>query len=149
VQQRPAALRTRAARSTVRCAAVPPAIEKVAGDQVVKVGVNGFGRIGRLVLRAAMAHPGVEIVAVNDPFVDAEYMAYMLKYDSVHGRFPHDIHGDGDGLWIDGKKVAVHAKLCVSCWLLLCLKLPPFLWMHVQLVGRCGMGCVLSGRHAV
>jgi glyceraldehyde 3-phosphate dehydrogenase len=111
VQQRPAALRTRAARSTVRCAAVPPAIEKVAGDQVVKVGVNGFGRIGRLVLRAAMAHPGVEIVAVNDPFVDAEYMAYMLKYDSVHGRFPHDIHGDGDGLWIDGKKVAVHAKL--------------------------------------
>ena len=142
---------------------------------------------GRLVLRAAIAHPGVEIVAVNDPFVDAgkwtghgrcfvvraagwlaaacavnlplhlaqqacchpcllqstwltcssmpcctghfqcqfslhtpytfhpvpiaEYMAYMLKYDSVHGRFPHDIHGDGDGLWIDGKKIAVHAKL--------------------------------------
>lgn len=41
----------------------------------------------------------------------AEYMAYMLKYDSVHGRFPHDIHGDGDGLWIDGKKIEVHAKL--------------------------------------
>lgn len=41
----------------------------------------------------------------------AEYMAYMLKYDSVHGRFPHEIHGDGDGLWIDGKKIAVHAKL--------------------------------------
>jgi len=44
-------------------------------------------------------------------FPITEYMAYMLKYDSVHGRFPHDIHGDGDGLWIDGKKIAVHAKL--------------------------------------
>ncbi len=40
-----------------------------------------------------------------------EYMAYMLKYDSVHGRFPHDIHGDDSGLWIDGKEVKVHAKL--------------------------------------
>ena len=41
----------------------------------------------------------------------AEYMAYMLKYDSVHGRFPHDIHGDDTGLYIDGKKISVHAKL--------------------------------------
>ncbi|KAL4430745.1 hypothetical protein ABPG75_006001 [Micractinium tetrahymenae] len=91
----------------------PPALAVEGGSsgQAVRVGINGFGRIGRLVLRAAMAHPGVEVVAVNDPFVDAEYMAYMLKYDSVHGRFPHDIHGDESGLWIDGKQVKVHAKL--------------------------------------
>jgi glyceraldehyde 3-phosphate dehydrogenase len=62
-------------------------------------------------MRAAMLHPGVEIVAVNDPFVDANYMAYMLKYDSVHGRFPYEIHGDESGLYIDGKKISVHAKL--------------------------------------
>lgn len=41
----------------------------------------------------------------------AEYMAYMLKYDSVHGRLPHDVHGDGSGLWIDGEQIKVHAKL--------------------------------------
>ena len=50
-------------------------------------GVNGFGRIGRLVFRASLSHPELEVVAINDPFVDAEYMAYMLKYDTVHGQF--------------------------------------------------------------
>ena len=47
--------------------------------KVAKVGINGFGRIGRLVLRAALQHEGMEVVAINDPFVDAEYMAYMFK----------------------------------------------------------------------
>lgn len=47
----------------------------------------------------------------HPPTCPPEYMAYMLKYDSVHGRFPHDIHGDASGLWIDGKEVKVHAKL--------------------------------------
>src|SRR6516162_8088972 len=54
---------------------------------VTKIGINGFGRIGRLVFRAALNNPAAKIVAINDPFLDAEYMAYMLKYDSVHGRF--------------------------------------------------------------
>src|SRR6516162_9171149 len=54
---------------------------------VTKIGINVFGRIGRLVLRAAVKNPDAKIVGVNDPFLDAEYMAYMLKYDSVHGRF--------------------------------------------------------------
>src|SRR5215471_10464165 len=54
---------------------------------MTKIGINGFGRIGRLVLRAAVNHPEAKIVGINDPFLDAEYMAYMLKYDSVHGRF--------------------------------------------------------------
>ncbi|HWB87468.1 MAG TPA: type I glyceraldehyde-3-phosphate dehydrogenase [Bryobacteraceae bacterium] len=54
---------------------------------MTKIGINGFGRIGRLVLRAAANNPEAKIVGINDPFLDAEYMAYMLKYDSVHGRF--------------------------------------------------------------
>lgn len=53
----------------------------------VKVGINGFGRIGRMVFRAAMTKPEIEIVGVNDPFIDPDYMVYMLKYDSVHGKF--------------------------------------------------------------
>src|SRR5215472_8874556 len=56
-------------------------------DTVIKIGINGFGRIGRLVFRAALNNPKTKIVGINDPFIDAEYMAYMLKYDSVHGRF--------------------------------------------------------------
>ena len=54
---------------------------------VTKIGINGFGRIGRLVFRAALNNPRARIVGINDPYIDAEYMAYMLKYDSVHGRF--------------------------------------------------------------
>jgi glyceraldehyde 3-phosphate dehydrogenase len=54
---------------------------------VIKIGINGFGRIGRLVMRSAVNHPEVKIVGINDPFLDPEYMAYMLTYDSVHGRF--------------------------------------------------------------
>ena len=54
----------------------------------IKIGINGFGRIGRLTFRAALTHDDVEVVALNDPFMNPEYMAYMLKYDSVHGKFP-------------------------------------------------------------
>ena len=52
----------------------------------IKIGINGAGRIGRLVLRACANNPRVKVVAINDPFIDAEYMKYMLKYDSTHGR---------------------------------------------------------------
>lgn len=76
----------------------------------VKVGINGFGRIGRLVLRAAMQHPEIEVVAINDPFCDPEYAAYMLKYDTVHGQYEGTIKGSKDGvLEVDGKKIAFHA----------------------------------------
>nr|AAH96042.1 Gapdh protein [Mus musculus] len=54
---------------------------------MVKVGVNGFGRIGRLVTRAAICSGKVEIVAINDPFIDLNYMVYMFQYDSTHGKF--------------------------------------------------------------
>ena len=62
----------------------------------VKVGINGFGRIGRLVLRAAIADPAVEVVAINDPFIPTDYMEYMLKYDSTHGGPGYDV-SSGDG----------------------------------------------------
>jgi len=76
----------------------------------VKIGINGFGRIGRLVFRAATEHPDVSIVAVNDPFMDVEYMVYMFKYDSTHGQFKGTVsHKDGK-LIINGHEIAVYAK---------------------------------------
>ena len=53
----------------------------------VKVGINGFGRIGRIVFRASLKNKNLQVVAINDPFIDLEYMVYLLKYDSTHGRF--------------------------------------------------------------
>ncbi|XP_033959328.1 glyceraldehyde-3-phosphate dehydrogenase [Pseudochaenichthys georgianus] len=74
---------------------------------MVKVGINGFGRIGRLVTRAAFISKKVEVVAINDPFIDLEYMVYMFKYDSTHGRFKGEVSIDGDKLVIDGHKITV------------------------------------------
>jgi len=71
-----------------------------------KVGINGFGRIGRLVLRAATAK-GIEVVAVNDPFIDIDYMVYMFKYDSTHGRFCGEVRNEEGQLSINGQKIAV------------------------------------------
>ena len=68
----------------------------------VNLGVNGFGRIGRLVTRAALEHPDANIVAVNDPFLTLEYAAYQLKYDSVHGVLPQDV-SFADGYLIVGE----------------------------------------------
>jgi glyceraldehyde 3-phosphate dehydrogenase len=73
---------------------------------MTKVGINGFGRIGRLVLRAAV-DKGVEVCAVNDPFIDVTYMVYMFKYDSTHGRFKGDVHEEGGMLVVNGKKIHV------------------------------------------
>jgi len=76
----------------------------------VKVGINGFGRIGRLVFRAAQSHPDVQIVAVNDPFMDVQYMVYMFKYDSTHGRFNGTVEAKDGKLVINGNEVAVYEK---------------------------------------
>ncbi len=75
----------------------------------IKVGINGFGRIGRLVFRAAMAHENVEIVGIND-LLDAEYMAYMLQYDSVHGKFDGTIEVKGENLVVNGHSIRVTAE---------------------------------------
>ncbi|CRL05193.1 CLUMA_CG018052, isoform A [Clunio marinus] len=71
-----------------------------------KIGINGFGRIGRLVLRAAI-DKGAEVVAVNDPFIGLDYMVYMFKYDSTHGRFKGEVKAEGGFLVINGKKITV------------------------------------------
>jgi len=70
------------------------------------IGINGFGRIGRIVFRAANDR-GIDIVAINDPFIDIDYMVYMLKYDSTHGRFKGTVSKDGSHLVVNGKKVTV------------------------------------------
>ena len=75
----------------------------------VKIGINGFGRIGRLVFRAAVEQPDkYEIVGINDPFVSLDYMVYMTKYDSIHGRFKGEVRTEGDSLVVNGRKVAVY-----------------------------------------
>ena len=70
---------------------------------MIKVGINGFGRIGRMVFRAAFENfaKDIEIVGIND-LLEPDYLAYMLKYDSVHGIFQHDIKAEGSFLVVDG-----------------------------------------------
>ncbi len=75
----------------------------------VKVGINGFGRIGRLVFRASVANPNIEVVGINDPFIDPKYMEYMLRYDTVHGRFEGTIEVGEDFIVVDGVKIKVFA----------------------------------------
>jgi glyceraldehyde 3-phosphate dehydrogenase len=78
----------------------------------VKVGINGFGRIGRLVLRAALTrHADLEVVAVNDPFLPADYMKYLLTYDTVHGQFKGTVEVNAAGhLVVDGHEIVVYAE---------------------------------------
>ena len=75
----------------------------------IKIGINGFGRIGRLVFRAAIAQPeAFEVVGVNDPFVDADYMVYMVKYDTIHGRFDGCVKEENGKLVVNGKAINVY-----------------------------------------
>ncbi|MDO4543217.1 MAG: type I glyceraldehyde-3-phosphate dehydrogenase [Clostridia bacterium] len=76
---------------------------------MVKVGINGFGRIGRLVLRAAAGNDNIDVVGINDPFIDLDYMLYMLKYDTVHGHFKGDAKVENGKLVVNGKEIAVYA----------------------------------------
>ena len=78
---------------------------------MVKLGINGFGRIGRMVFRAAYENFAgeIEVVGIND-LLDADYLAYMLKYDSVHGKFAGEVHAEGNYLVVDGKKIQVFAE---------------------------------------
>merc|ERR1712109_152323 len=74
-----------------------------------KIGINGFGRIGRLVLRSAIAK-GAQVVAINDPFIPLDYMVYMFKYDSTHGRFQGEVKHDGEFLYVNGAKIHVFGE---------------------------------------
>ncbi len=77
----------------------------------IKIGINGFGRIGRLVFRAAAANPNVTVVGINDPFIDPEYMIYMLTYDTVHGRFKGTAELKGDNIVVNGEEIECYAEM--------------------------------------
>ena len=76
---------------------------------MTKVGINGFGRIGRLVLRASLSREDVEVVAINDPAIDVDYMVYMMKYDSAQGRFQGEVSAKDGKLVVNGKEITVFA----------------------------------------
>ena len=75
----------------------------------IKVGINGFGRIGRMVFRASLNHPEIEIVGIND-LCPADYLAYMLKYDTMHGQFAGEVSSNETGIVVNGKTIPVYAE---------------------------------------
>ena len=76
---------------------------------MIKVGINGFGRIGRLVFRAGLANSEIEFVGINDPFMSPDYMAYMLRYDTMHGKFDGEISYTDNSIIVNGKEVKFFA----------------------------------------
>ncbi|MDL2238046.1 type I glyceraldehyde-3-phosphate dehydrogenase [Christensenellaceae bacterium OttesenSCG-928-K19] len=77
----------------------------------IQVGINGFGRIGRLVFRASTKMPEIKVVGINDPFIDPAYMEYMLKYDTVHGRFDGTVSHTDDSIIVNGNEIKVCAAM--------------------------------------
>ena len=77
----------------------------------VKIGINGFGRIGNLSFQAALNKKEVEVVAINDPFIAADYMAYMIKYDTVHGKFQGEVYAKDNILVVNGKEIKVYNEM--------------------------------------
>ena len=75
----------------------------------IKVGINGFGRIGRMVFRASVNHPEIEIVGIND-LCPADYLAYMLKYDTMHGRFEGEVSSTENAIVVNGKEIPIFAE---------------------------------------
>ena len=76
----------------------------------IKIGINGFGRIGRLILRESMHRNDMSVVAINDPFIDIEYAKYMFTYDSIHGQFKGTCEIKGDKLVINGREIMFFAE---------------------------------------
>merc|ERR1711970_511963 len=76
----------------------------------IRIGINGFGRIGRMVIRATQSNPNVQVVAINDPFIPTNYMEYMLKYDTVHGRFQGTVGHDDSSIIVNGETVKAFDK---------------------------------------
>ena len=77
----------------------------------VKIGINGFGRIGNLAFQAALKKKEVEVVAINDPFITADYMAYMVKYDTVHGKFDGEVSSKENTLIVNGREIKVYNEM--------------------------------------
>ena len=78
---------------------------------MIKLGINGFGRIGKLTLQVALEKEDVEVVAINDPFLAADYMAYMVKFDTVHGKFNGEVSGKDNVLTVNGKEIKVYNEM--------------------------------------
>lgn len=78
---------------------------------MVKVGINGFGRIGRLVLRASLSRKDIQVVAINDPAISVDYMVYMMKYDTAQGRFDGEVYEKGGKLVVNGNEITVYALM--------------------------------------
>ena len=76
----------------------------------IKVGINGFGRIGRMVFRAGLSNENIEFLGINDPGMTPDYMAYMLRYDTMHGQYTGDISYTDDAIIVNGKEIKVYAK---------------------------------------
>ena len=76
---------------------------------MIKIGINGFGRIGRMVFRASLSHPEVEVVGIND-LCAADYLAYMLKYDTMHGKFEGTVSSTENALIVNGKEIPIFAE---------------------------------------
>ena len=77
----------------------------------IKVGINGFGRIGNLAFQAALEKEGVEVIAINDPFIEADYMAYMMKYDTIHGKFDGEVKAENGNIIVNGKEIKVYNEM--------------------------------------
>ena len=77
---------------------------------MVKIGINGFGRIGRLVLRAACDRKDVEVVGINDPFISPDYACYLLKYDTIHGHFAGTVEYTENSIIVNGKEIKMFAE---------------------------------------
>lgn len=76
----------------------------------ITIGINGFGRIGRLVMRIALQRSDIKVVAINDPFIAADYAAYMFKYDSTHGQYKGEVKAEGDSIVVDGHSIKVFGE---------------------------------------
>ena len=77
---------------------------------MIKIGINGFGRIGRLILRVCLEREDVEVVGINDPFISSDYASYLLRYDSIHGKYNGNVEHTEDALIVNGKKIKMFAE---------------------------------------
>ena len=77
----------------------------------IRVGINGFGRIGRIILRLTKRFPNIKVVGINDPFTDINYAKYMLEYDTVHGRYDGTVEVKDDTLVVDGNPIKFFAEM--------------------------------------
>jgi glyceraldehyde 3-phosphate dehydrogenase len=102
--------RTHAAATLEKPPTSPPLPDLESLDKRIKVGINGFGRIGRLVLRAALARKDIEVVGLNDPFIGEEYIAYLFKYDSTHGAYKGDVSTGAGELIVDGHHIKTYSE---------------------------------------